>query len=90
MKLKYKVGDRVILLYSDHSPSGSVGRDLKGVIVDINGVDHYGIKFDKKVFGCHNLGCRCENGHGWWISTSLRCLVDEKEVITGVLEVGDI
>jgi len=34
MKLKYKVGDRVILLYSDHSPSGSVGRDLKGVIVD--------------------------------------------------------
>lgn len=70
-ELGFKVGDRVEMTgIWDHAETG-----MKGVIVCIlnNGTkDPFGVRFDEKFDGGHDLGGRCPNGYGHWVSE--RCI----------------
>lgn len=78
-----KAGDRVVVK-KDHwerfirNKTGTFAIGREGV----------GIIFDKPVAGCHNLDGACADGYGWYVLEEDLELA--KEVVTGVLQVGDI
>lgn len=58
---KFKIGDRVELV-KDRCWAKS---GMKGAIVSADGSD-YGVKFDKRFDGGHDLDGKCERGYGHW------------------------
>lgn len=81
---KFKVGDRVrVIKDCDFAKKGMVG-----TIAVVNKPESYsektiGIKFDKKFYGGHSLGRRCEHGFGHWVySDRIEIISDNKIVIT--------
>jgi hypothetical protein len=71
---KFKVGDRVVGI-GEHDCKNVDGK--YGTIVRIDEGPHnpIGVGFDYYIDG-HSCGCKCENGHGWFLPESKLKLVD--------------
>lgn len=84
---KFKVGDRVVSI-GEHD-----GRDVDGkygTIVRIDGgsCNPIGVGFDYDIDG-HSCGCKCENGHGWFLPESKLKLVDAPKWKVLIMPEGD-
>ena len=76
---KFKVGDRVrVIKDCDLAKKGMVG-----TIAVVRDEKIVGVKFDKKFYGGHILGGRCEHGYGHWVHPDcIELISDNKIVIT--------
>ena len=76
---KFKVGDRVrIIKRCDGAKKGMVG-----TIAVVRDEKIVGVKFDKKFYGGHILGGRCEHGYGhWMLPDCIELISGNKIVIT--------
>lgn len=72
VKHEFQVGD-IVSLVIDHTRCGTV--------MDIIG-NNIGVRFDKPFSGGHTLSGTCEDGHGWYYTSSSLTLKHREEQIT--------
>lgn len=84
---KFKVGDRVVGI-GEHDCKNVDGK--YGTIVRIDAGPHnpIGVGFDYDIDG-HSCGCKCENGHGWFLPESKLKLVDAPKWKVLIMPEGD-
>ena len=74
---KFKVGDRVsVIKDSDFAKKGMVG-----TIAVVRDEKIVGVKFDKKFYGGHILGGRCEHGYGHWLHPDCIELISGNKIV---------
>lgn len=89
----FKVGDKVRVIKTVNVPAvahlsmyGSVGKVLD--IRYISSYDKVGVEFSVKFAGAGDCSSLCRFGYGWYLYTyELEPYLD---VVTGVLQIGDI
>ena len=80
---KFKIGDRVELV-KDRCWAKS---GMKGAIVSADGSD-YGVKFDKRFDGGHDLDGKCERGYGHWAAREDMKLIQRGFAVGQIYRVG--
>lgn len=78
----FQVGDRVFA--SDYYHSGT------GRIVADDGYGWYGVRFDVRCDGLHDLDGECEFGYGRWYEAINMQFIDEECPEEEDIEVGDL
>ena len=74
---KFKVGDRVRVIKDyDLAKKGMVG-----TIAVVRDEKIVGVKFDKKFYGGHVLGGRCERGYGYWVYPDCIELISGNKIV---------
>lgn len=79
---KFKIGDRVRYIGTDANYKGEIGT----IVVTDDGSIPYGVKFDREVYGGHDLKGKFFDGYGRWLRLEEIELIDstseelEKEV----------
>lgn len=74
---KFKVGDRVRVIKDfDFAKKGMVG-----TIAVVSDEKIVGVKFDKKFYGGHILGGRCEHGYGLWVFPDCIELISGNKIV---------
>lgn len=69
-KENFVIGDRVVAIESYDNNDSIIGK--AGTIMYIDGFREMHVCFDEEIEYGHNLGGRCEDGHGWHMPA--RCL----------------
>ena len=74
---KFKVGDRVRVI-KDYD---SAKKGMVGTIAVVRDEKIVGVKFDKKFYGGHILGGRCEHGYGQWVYPDCIELISGNKIV---------
>ena len=74
---KFKVGDRVRVI-KDYD---SAKKGMVGTIEVVRDEKIVGVKFDKKFYGGHILGGRCEHGYGHWVYPDCIELISGNKIV---------
>lgn len=74
---KFKVGDRVRVI-KDYD---SAKKGMVGTIEVVRDEKIVGVKFDKKFYGGHILGGRCEHGYGHWVFLDCIELISGNKIV---------
>lgn len=83
---KFKVGDRVVMT----KDRDSAQKGMKGTIVATMECGDWGVRFDEKFDGGHDLRGKCETGYGHWIAPDEMEIFEEPKFEVGqIYRVGE-
>lgn len=80
--MKWKVGDRVVVVESKRGSKG-----IKGTIFYANSnKKEYGVEFDESIVGCHNGDGKHKDGHCWYYESGSAYGKSEK-ILVGLYDI---